>query len=548
MMILDITKTNKTLGGYMQYLRHSWIVILSLLAIGVLFTKCNSNIIKSETEVEKSRSNTILNEHSLDKTPKILYPRKDDAVVKTKKVEIEKPKNLVQTKEKADDKSKELENINAFKSQLDEANQEVKKERELSHKLLDERKREIESLKEKLAHDESELKRLTSQRDSFKTKLEEFKTSQRDLVLKEGSHLKEDIKKLQEEVKNERETSKKMIDDKTREIDKLQNNLSHAKSRLERALEDRRSIKDEFSAYKKEQRDDEKGLKEKFVEAGLQIVAIKKLVSKKDERLNLLSSKADDEKKYISSLKESKIKLEEEVKELESSLEKSEIKLKEKDTKIAELLDEKDGQKDTLSAVTTEVKEQLNALEKDITSERETSKQILEDKKSEIDRLKDEITNINDKNAKAFALLQEKINEGEKIKKVQKLKDEDEAKRALLQTIADKFKLSKIEFKTGSATLTNKSKELLDEVATIIKKHSDYNYNIQGHTDSRGNEKLNIILSQNRAKSVKDYLISQKVDEKILSYEGFGSSSPIADNATRAGRVQNRRVVFEIVD
>jgi outer membrane protein OmpA-like peptidoglycan-associated protein len=96
--------------------------------------------------------------------------------------------------------------------------------------------------------------------------------------------------------------------------------------------------------------------------------------------------------------------------------------------------------------------------------------------------------------------------------------------------------------------LTNRSKEILDEVATIIKKHSSYNYNIQGHTDSRGNEKLNIILSQNRAKSVKDYLISQKVDEKILSYEGFGSSSPIADNATRAGRVQNRRVVFEIVD
>jgi len=157
MMILDISKTNKTLGGYMQYLRHSWIVILSLLAIGVLFTKCNSNIIKSKAEVEKSRSNTIFGEHSLDKTPKILYPRKDDVVVKTKKVEIEKPKNLVQTKEKIDDKSKELENINAFKSLLDEANQEVKKERELSHKLLDGRKREIESLKEKLAHDESEL-------------------------------------------------------------------------------------------------------------------------------------------------------------------------------------------------------------------------------------------------------------------------------------------------------------------------------------------------------------------------------------------------------
>jgi len=110
------------------------------------------------------------------------------------------------------------------------------------------------------------------------------------------------------------------------------------------------------------------------------------------------------------------------------------------------------------------------------------------------------------------------------------------------------FQLTKIEFQTGSAILTKRSKELLDKVSEIIKKHPEYHYIVQGHTDSKGNEEFNLKLSQNRAKSVADYLISKGVDASMLSYEGHGSSQPIADNNTVEGRMKNRRVVFKLVD
>ena len=78
--------------------------------------------------------------------------------------------------------------------------------------------------------------------------------------------------------------------------------------------------------------------------------------------------------------------------------------------------------------------------------------------------------------------------------------------------------------------------------------HTEYNYKIQGHTDSLGDEELNFTLSQARADSVKSYLVSKGVPDTALSTQGFGASAPIADNGTRAGRSQNRRVVFEIAD
>jgi len=95
--------------------------------------------------------------------------------------------------------------------------------------------------------------------------------------------------------------------------------------------------------------------------------------------------------------------------------------------------------------------------------------------------------------------------------------------------------------------LTSKSKKRLREAAAVMKRYEGYSYKIQGHTDNRGNENFNIRLSGKRAKAVKDYLVSQGVDAEILSTEGFGSSQPIASNDTKEGRLQNRRVVFEII-
>lgn len=70
---------------------------------------------------------------------------------------------------------------------------------------------------------------------------------------------------------------------------------------------------------------------------------------------------------------------------------------------------------------------------------------------------------------------------------------------------------------------------------------------IQGHTDNIGNASENLLLSRERAKSVRDYLVSKNVSTNRLSHEGFGQSKPIADNKTEEGRAKNRRTEFVIL-
>ena len=95
--------------------------------------------------------------------------------------------------------------------------------------------------------------------------------------------------------------------------------------------------------------------------------------------------------------------------------------------------------------------------------------------------------------------------------------------------------------------LTDKSEELLNSTAEVMKRYPNFHYNIQGHTDSRGNEEFNVKLSGQRAEQVKKYLISRGIRAEILTTEGIGSAKPIADNETEEGRNLNRRVVFEII-
>lgn len=100
-------------------------------------------------------------------------------------------------------------------------------------------------------------------------------------------------------------------------------------------------------------------------------------------------------------------------------------------------------------------------------------------------------------------------------------------------------------FNTGSAVIKSESHAELDKVADILKKHPKIEAMVEGHTDNTGGEDLNMRLSKERAKAVKDYLISKGVESNRLKSEGYGPTRPIADNGTEAGRAKNRRVVIK---
>ena len=104
-------------------------------------------------------------------------------------------------------------------------------------------------------------------------------------------------------------------------------------------------------------------------------------------------------------------------------------------------------------------------------------------------------------------------------------------------------------FETGSAVIMEKSHNLLNDVAHILDEHpSIVRLEIEGHTDSKGNDASNKTLSQNRANSVKQYLIEQGIGEERLYAIGYGEEKPIASNDTKDGRAQNRRVHFHIAE
>ena len=100
-----------------------------------------------------------------------------------------------------------------------------------------------------------------------------------------------------------------------------------------------------------------------------------------------------------------------------------------------------------------------------------------------------------------------------------------------------------VNFKTGSAMLTPLSTKALDELITVLKAYPQNKISIEGHTDITGKHTTNLKLSQARAQSVTNYLITQGIPrERIVSVIGYGPDKPIASNKTPAGRTANRRV------
>jgi OOP family OmpA-OmpF porin len=113
-------------------------------------------------------------------------------------------------------------------------------------------------------------------------------------------------------------------------------------------------------------------------------------------------------------------------------------------------------------------------------------------------------------------------------------------------TITDEIKLEGVNFATDSWTLVPESTYVLDYGVATLKKHPELVIEVHGHTDSRGTEKHNLLLSQRRAESVMAYLKEHGVTNTMTA-KGYGKERPIADNATADGRLQNRRVALHIV-
>jgi OmpA-OmpF porin, OOP family len=101
-------------------------------------------------------------------------------------------------------------------------------------------------------------------------------------------------------------------------------------------------------------------------------------------------------------------------------------------------------------------------------------------------------------------------------------------------------------FATGSSKLIGNSTKNLNEVVKILNEYADVNLTIEGHTDNTGDAEKNQTLSQNRADAVKAYLISKGINESRLTASGYGQDQPIADNETKEGRQQNRRVELKL--
>jgi outer membrane protein OmpA-like peptidoglycan-associated protein len=104
-----------------------------------------------------------------------------------------------------------------------------------------------------------------------------------------------------------------------------------------------------------------------------------------------------------------------------------------------------------------------------------------------------------------------------------------------------------VHFKTDRAEIEDRSFELLDNVAAVLSSYDKLKIEVEGHTDSQGDDGYNKKLSQRRAEAVVEYLVKQGIDQARLTGRGFGEEKPIAGNNTEEGRAQNRRVVFAIV-
>ncbi len=122
--------------------------------------------------------------------------------------------------------------------------------------------------------------------------------------------------------------------------------------------------------------------------------------------------------------------------------------------------------------------------------------------------------------------------------------------KSLVVITKDRIELKEtVFFDPGKATIQKRSFSLVDQIAQVMKAHPEVKkIRVEGHTDADGNDGKNLELSKKRARAVLDALVKRGVEAARLESDGFGETQPIADNKTKAGKAQNRRVELKIVE
>jgi len=113
--------------------------------------------------------------------------------------------------------------------------------------------------------------------------------------------------------------------------------------------------------------------------------------------------------------------------------------------------------------------------------------------------------------------------------------------------VGSKVVLNNVFFATGKAVLKKESKTELDNLLKLMNDAPSLKLEISGHTDNTGSDAVNQKLSERRAKAVVDYLVSKGISADRLTYKGYGSKEPVADNKTKEGRQKNRRTEFKVI-
>lgn len=108
--------------------------------------------------------------------------------------------------------------------------------------------------------------------------------------------------------------------------------------------------------------------------------------------------------------------------------------------------------------------------------------------------------------------------------------------------------LKNIFFDHDQFNLKPESVSELQRLVKLLKQNPSIKIEIGGHTDNTGTREYNVVLSENRAKAVYNYLVDAGIDSSRLSYRGYADTIPIADNRTAEGRAENRRTEFKITD